>query len=204
MTVAIKDPEATTTDMKFEVAIIPVSDVDRSKRFYEALGWRLDADFLRSDGSRAVQLTPPGSPSSIQLGTGPAARFYLIVNNIEAARAELIARGADASEIFHRGATKDSRLSGPDPERRSYFSFLTFNDPDGNNWLVQEVTQRLPGRVSEDATTFTSPADLAAALRRAAATHGEYERQTGQQDDGWADWYAEHMVSEQAGKRPPA
>jgi catechol 2,3-dioxygenase-like lactoylglutathione lyase family enzyme len=131
-----------TFDMKFEVAVIPVSDIDRSKRFYEDLGWRLDADFIRSDESRAVQLTPPGSPSSIQLGSGPAA--------LEAARAEFLARGVDVSEIFHRGIGKDSRLSGPDPERRSYASFVTFDDPDGNNWLVQEVTQRLPGRVSAD------------------------------------------------------
>src|ERR1700722_10437506 len=129
-----------TFDMKFEVAIIPVSDVDRAKRFYEGLGWRLDADFVRSDGSRAVQLTPPGSPSSIQLGSSPSARFYLVGNDIDAARADLAARGADVSEVFHRGDSRDSRVSGQDPERRSYFSFVTFNDPDGNNWLVQEVT----------------------------------------------------------------
>src|SRR5271170_5628730 len=121
-----------TFDMKFEV--IPVSDIDRSKRFCEDLGWRLDADFVRSDESRAVQLTPPGSPSSIQLGSGPGAHLYLVVNDIEAARAEFVARGVDVSEIFHRGVGKDSRLSGPDPERRSYASFVTFDDPDGNNW----------------------------------------------------------------------
>ena len=115
-------------------------------------------------------------------GSGPAARFYLIVSDIEAARADLVARGVDASETFHRGVGKDSRLSGPDPERRSYASYLTFNDPDGNTWLVQEVTQRLPGRVSEDTATFTSPTDLAAALRRAAAAHGEHEKKTGQPD----------------------
>jgi catechol 2,3-dioxygenase-like lactoylglutathione lyase family enzyme len=202
MTIAIKTPKATTIDMKFEVAIIPVSDIDRAKRFYEALGWRLDADFLRPDGSRAVQLTPAGSPSSIQLGVGPAARFYLVVSDIEAARAELAACGVDVSEIFHRGATRDSRLSGPDPKRRSYASFVTFNDPDGNNWLVQEVTNRLPGRVQGD-TTFTSTADLAATLRRAAAAHGEHEKWIGGHDVNWPDWYAEYIVNEQAGTPLP-
>jgi catechol 2,3-dioxygenase-like lactoylglutathione lyase family enzyme len=165
-------------DMKFEVAVIPVSDIDRSKRFYEELGWRLDADFVQSDESRAVQLTPPGSPSSIQLGPRPAARFYLVGNDIEVARAKFVARGMDVSEIFHRGVGKDSRLGGPDPERRSYASYVTFGDPDGNDWLVQEVTQRLPGRVSADTATFTSSTDLAAALRRAAAAHGEHEKRT--------------------------
>jgi catechol 2,3-dioxygenase-like lactoylglutathione lyase family enzyme len=189
-----------TFDMKFEVAIIPVSDIDRAKRFYQNLGWRLDADYVRSDESRGVQLTPPGSPSSIQLGSGFTARFYLIVNDIEAARAEFVARGVDVSEIFHRGVGKDSRLSGPDPERRSYASFLTFDDLDGNNWLVQEVTQRLPGRVSADTATFTSPTDLAAALRRAAAAHGEHERRTGQHDAEWADWYAGHILQERTGQ----
>ena len=193
-----------TLDMKFEVAVIPVSVIDRSKRFYEDLGWRLDADFVRSDGSRAVQLTPPGSPSSIQLGSGPAAHFYLVVSDIEAARADFVARGVDASEIFHRGVGKDSRLSGLDPERRSYASFVTFDDPDGNNWLVQEVTQRLPGRVSADTATFTSSTDLAAALRRAAAAHGEHEKRTGQHDAEWADWYAEYIVRERTGQPLPS
>jgi catechol 2,3-dioxygenase-like lactoylglutathione lyase family enzyme len=195
---------AVTAAMKFEVAIIPVSDVDRAKRFYESLGWRLDADFIRSDESRAVQLTPPGSPSSIQLGTGPAARFYLVVDDIEAARTEFLARGVDVSEIFHRGVGKDSRLSGPDPNRRSYASFVTFNDPDGNNWLVQEVTQRLAGRVSADTATFTSSTDLAAALRRAATAHGEHEKQTGQHDAQWPDRYAEYIMREQTGQPTPS
>jgi len=193
-----------TFDMKFEVAIIPVSDVDRSKRFYQDLGWRLDADFIRSDESRAVQLTPPGSPSSIQLGSGLAARFYLVVDDIEAARAEFAARGVDVSQIFHRGVGKDSRLGGPDPERRSYASFITFNDPDGNNWLVQEVTQRLPGRVSTNTATFASPTDLAAALQRAAAAHDEHEKRTGQPDTEWANWYAEFIVSERTGQPLPS
>jgi catechol 2,3-dioxygenase-like lactoylglutathione lyase family enzyme len=201
----VTTPRTTATfNMKFEVAIIPVSDVDRAKRFYQDLGWKLDADFVRPDGSRAVQLTPPGSPSSIQLGSGPAASFYLVVNDIESAHAELVARGVDVSEIFHRGAGKDGRLSGPDPERHSYASFITFNDPDGNNWLVQEVTQRLPGRVSADTATFTSSTDLAAALRRAEAAHGEHEKRTGRHDAQWADWNAEYMLREQTGQRLPS
>ena len=193
-----------TIDMKFEVAILPVSDVDRAKKFYKALGWRLDADYVRSDESRGVQLTPPGSPSSIQLAPGPKARFYLIVDDIEVARAELVSRGVNVSEIFHRGVGKDSRLSGPDPERRSYASFVTFDDPDGNNWLVQEVTRRLAGRVSLDTAAFNSPTDLAAALRRAAAAHGEHEKRTGQHDAEWASWYAEYIVRERTGQPLPS
>jgi catechol 2,3-dioxygenase-like lactoylglutathione lyase family enzyme len=204
MTAVTTSPNAAAFDMKFEVAIIPVSDIDRAKRFYQDLGWRLDADFVRPDGSRAVQLTPPGSPSSIQLGTGPAASFYLVVNDIEAARAGFLARGVDASEIFHRAAGKDGRLSGPDPEHRSYASFVTFDDPDGNSWLVQEVTQRLPGRVSADTATFTSSTDLAAALRRAEAAHGEHEKRIGHRDAQWADWYAEYMLREQTGQPLPS
>jgi catechol 2,3-dioxygenase-like lactoylglutathione lyase family enzyme len=193
---------APTLDTKLEVAVIPVSDVDRAKRFYESLGWRLDADFVRSDGSRAVQLTPPGSPASIQLGTGSALPLYLIVSDIEAARAELASRGIKVSEVFHRGAAPDSRLSGPDPERRSYASFASFSDPDGNSWLIQEVTQRLPGRV-DGYTTFTSSTELAAALRRAETAHGEHEKRIGQHDAEWADWYAEYIVREQSGKELP-
>jgi catechol 2,3-dioxygenase-like lactoylglutathione lyase family enzyme len=190
-----------TIDMKFEVAVIPVSDVDRAKRFYAELGWRLDADYVRVDGSRGLQLTPPGSPASIQLDTGPAARFYLIVGDIEAARAELAAH-VEVSEVFHRGA--GGRISGPDPERRTYQSFVTFNDPDGNNWLVQEVTQRLPGRVDPNKTTFGSSAELAAALQRAAAAHGEHEKRTGGHDVNWPAWYAEYIVREQAGQPLPS
>jgi catechol 2,3-dioxygenase-like lactoylglutathione lyase family enzyme len=204
MTPEITPRNAAPFDMKFEVAILPVSDIDRAKRFYQDLGWRLDADFVRPDGSRAVQLTPPGSPSSIQLGSGPAASFYLVVNDIEAAHAGFVARGVDVSEIFHRGGGKDGRLSGPDPERRSYASFVTFNDPDGNNWLVQEVTQRLPGRLSADTATFTSSTDLAAALRRAEAAHGEHEKRIGRRDAQWADWYAEYMRREQTGQPLPS
>ena len=199
MTIAGKDPKAGAVDMKLEVAVIPVSDVDRAKRFYENLGWRLDADFTRADGSRAVQLTPPGSPSSSQLAKTPL--LYLVVNDIEAARADLIERGVVASEVFHRGP--DGRVKGPDPERPSYGSFATFNDPDGNVWLIQQVTQRLPGRVSANETTFTSQADLAAALRRAAGAHGEHEKRTGIHDANWPDWYADYIVHEQSGQQLP-
>ncbi|MCA6103690.1 VOC family protein [Bradyrhizobium australafricanum] len=188
-------------DMKLEVVVIPVSDVDRAKRFYENLGWRLDADFVRADGSRALQLTPPGSPTSIHLDKGSALPRFLIVNDIEAARAELIARGVDVSEVFHRGAA--GRITGPDPERPSYGSLATFNDPDGNVWLLQQVTQRLPGRVDGISTTFTSSTDLAAALRRAAAAHGEHEKRTGGHDVNWPDWYADYIVREQAGSPLP-
>jgi catechol 2,3-dioxygenase-like lactoylglutathione lyase family enzyme len=201
MTPTSKGPKAAAIDMKLEVAVIPVSDVDRAKRFYENLGWRLDADFIRPDGSRAVQLTPLGSPTSIQLGTGPALPHFLVVNDIDAARTELIARGVDVSEVFHRGP--QGRISGPDPERPSYGSLATFSDPDGNVWLIQQVTQRLPGRVSGDQTTFTSPSDLAAALRRAAAAHGDHEKRTGGHDPHWPDWYAEYIVREQTGQQLP-
>jgi catechol 2,3-dioxygenase-like lactoylglutathione lyase family enzyme len=187
--------------MKLEVVVIPVSDVDRAKRFYENLGWRLDADFVRSDGSRALQLTPPGSQASIQLGTGSGLPLFLIVNDIEAARAELISRGVDVSEVFHRGA--QGRVAGPDRERPSYGSLATFSDGDGNNWLLQQVNQRLPGRVSAGETTFTSTADLAAALRRAAAAHGEHEKRSGGHDANWADWYASYLVREQHGEQLP-
>lgn len=201
MTTANNDRKAPTIDLKLEVAVIPVSDVDRAKRFYEDLGWRLDADFVRADGSRAVQLTPPGSPTSIHLGTGPALPHFLIVNDIDAARAELIARGAEVSEVFHRGP--QGPVSGPDPERPSYGSLATFSDPDGNVWLLQQVTERLPGRVSADQTTFTSSSDLAAALRRAATAHGEHEKRTGGHDANWPDWYADYIIREQSGQPLP-
>ena len=198
---AIGSPKARSVDMKLEVAVIRVSDVDRAKRFYVGLGWRLDADFVRTDGSRAVQLTPPGSPASIQLGTGPTWPLYLVVSDIEAARTELVSRGADVSEVFRRGA--DGRIGGPDPEHRSYASLAVFSDPDGNSWLMQEVTARLPGRVDAGDTTFTSSSELASALRRAAAAHGKHENRIGRQDPDWPDWYAEYIVREQAGKELP-
>jgi catechol 2,3-dioxygenase-like lactoylglutathione lyase family enzyme len=199
-----------TVDMKLEVVVIPVSDVDRAKRFYSDLGWRLDADFAKGDHFRVVQFTPPGSPCSIHFGqgvtaavSGSARGLYLIVFDIEAARAELVGRGVDVSEVFHRAAVGEGPLSGPDPERRSYGSFASFSDPDGNSWLLQEVTARLPGRVDANDTTFTSTNELAAALRRAEAAHGEHEKRTGQRDADWPNWYAEYIVTEQAGKPLP-
>jgi hypothetical protein len=148
-----------------------------------------------------VQFTPPGSPTSIQLGTGSALPHFLVVNDIEAARAELIASGVDVSEVFHRGP--QGRVPGPDPDRPNYASLATFNDHDGNVWLLQQVTQRLPGRVSVDQVTFTSPTDLAAALRRAANAHGEHEKRIGGPDANWPDWYAEHIIREQTGQKLP-
>ena len=189
-------------DMKLEVAVIPVSDIDRAMRFYDSLGWRLDADFVRKDGSRAVQFTPPGSHCSIHLGS--ATGLFLVVPDVEAARAELAGRGVEVSEVFHRG-DGPGRVQGVDPERRSYASFASFSDPDNNSWLLQEVTARLPGRVDNDNTIFNSSAELASALRRAAAAHGEHEKRTGgQHDENWPDWYAEYIVREQAGEELPS
>jgi catechol 2,3-dioxygenase-like lactoylglutathione lyase family enzyme len=197
--------------MKLEVVVIPVSDIERAKRFYSGLSWRLDADFVVGDSFRGVQFTPPGSPCSIHFGKGitsaapgSAQGLLLVVSDIKAARAVLAGRGVDVSEVFHRAGPGQPALSGRDPERRSYASFATFKDPDGNAWLLQEVTQRLPGRVDTDNTTFTSSAELAAALRRAGAAHGEHEKRAGgQYDVNWPDWYAEYMVAEQAGKPLP-
>ena len=206
---AIETPRARTVDMKVEVVVIPVADADRAKRFYGNLGWRLDADIVRGNEFRVVQFTPPGSPCSIHVGTGitsavpgSAQGLYLVVSDIAAARAELVDRGVDVSEVFHRGP--EGRVSGPDPARRSYASFASFTDPDGNGWLLQEITARLPGRVDADETTFGSSTELAAALRRAAAAHGEHEKRIGKHDTvGWPDWYAEYIAAEQAGKPLP-
>ena len=200
---------ARALDMKLEVVVIPVADVDRAKRFYGSLGWRLDADIARGEEFRVVQFTPPGSPCSIHVGKGvtsaapgSAQNVYLVVSDIEAARAELVARGVEVSEVFHN--TREGRVSGPDPQRRTYASLASFRDPDGNSWLLQEITARLPGRVDADVTTFSSSIELAAALRRAAAAHGEHEKRTGQPDaTGWPDWYAGYIVQEQAGKPLP-
>ena len=198
-------------DMKLEVVVIPVADVDRAKRFYGGLGWRLDADFVVGDAFRGVQFTPPGSSCSIHFGTGITSavpgsvrNLYLVVSDIEAARTELVARGVDVSEVFHRAGPGKPPVSGRDPERRSYSSFATFSDPDGNEWLLQEVTARLPGRVKADDTIFTSSTELASALRRAEAAHGEHEKRTGgQRDANWPEWYAAYMIAEQAGKPLP-
>jgi catechol 2,3-dioxygenase-like lactoylglutathione lyase family enzyme len=206
---ATEAANAPHVDLKLEVAVIPVSDVDRAKRFYSGLGWRLDADFAVGDAFRVVQFTPPGSPASIHFGKGVTSAtpgssgLYLVVSDIEAARAELIGHGIDMGEIFHIAGPGQPPMSGPDPERRSYLSYATFKDPDGNSWLLQEVTARFPGRVDADETTFASVADLAAAMRRAEAAHGEHEQRTGERDANWSDWYAEYMVAEQAGKELP-
>jgi catechol 2,3-dioxygenase-like lactoylglutathione lyase family enzyme len=208
--------------MNLEVVVIPVLDVERAKDFYAGLGWRLDADVTSGTGSRLIQFTPPGSGCSIQFGAnlfgsavaptapGSVQSLYLIVSDIEIARDELIARGMDAGEVFHcatgyacRFAGNDGRVSGPEPERGSYASFVSFRDPDGNGWLLQEVTTRLPGRVDPAATSFGSASDLAHALRRAEAAHGLHEKRVGHADPNWPDWYADYMVREQSGQEPP-
>jgi catechol 2,3-dioxygenase-like lactoylglutathione lyase family enzyme len=202
-------------DMKLEVVVIPVSDADRAKEFYGNLGWRLDADVVAGD-IRLIQFTPPGSGCSVQFGRnltpaapGSAQALHLIVSDIEAAHADLVAHGLGASQVFHcssgfacRFPGGDGRVSGPDPERRTYGSFLSFSDPDGNNWVLQEVTTRLPGRVAGE-TTYPSAGDLAQAMRRASAAHGQHEARIGQADPNWPDWYAEYMVREQAGEELP-
>jgi len=206
------------SDLRLEVVVIPVSDVDRAKEFYEGLGWRLDADFPFDNGFRVVQFTPPGSGCSIQFGTditsaapGSAQGLYLIVSDIEAARDELLAHGVEVSEVFHAGtpgaqfrADGGGRVDGRAPERASYGSFATFGDPDGNGWLVQEITSRLPGRIDSAETTYRSTADLANAMRRAEAAHGEHERRTGERDENWPDWYAAYMEAEQSGAELPS
>jgi catechol 2,3-dioxygenase-like lactoylglutathione lyase family enzyme len=202
-------------DMNLEVVLIPVSDVDRAKEFYRSLGWRLDADVAAGDDFRLIQVTPPGAGCSVQFGTnltsaapGSAQGLYLIVSGIEAARDELVARGVEVSEVFHEGTPgarfhDAGRVAGPSPEHSSYGSFASFSDPDGNGWLFQEVTTRLPGRVDPATTSFTSASDLAAALRRASAAHGEHEKHIGAADPNWPDWYAEYMVRERAGDELP-
>jgi len=193
-----------SVDMKLEVAVIPVSDVDRATEFYTTLGWRQDAT---PPGSGVVQFTPHGSPCSVQFGkplTSAApgsAKAYLIFSDIVAARDALVAAGVDVSDIIHLGP--DGPVSGVDPERRSYFSRATFSDPDGNEWLMQEITTRLPGRVDATETSFGSASDLANAMRRASAAHGEHEKRIGHRDNNWPDWYAAYMVAEQAGTELP-
>jgi len=208
-------------NMKFKIVVIPVSDVDRAKQFYGRLGWRLDADFDSGKNFRIIQFTPPGSGCSIMFGQavtaaapGSAQGLYLIVSDVEAARTELIGRGIEVSEAFHGDAGvfagKDEhylfgskRVSGPDPAHSSYKSFASFHDPDGNGWLFQEVTARMPGRLDPSTTAFASANDLATAMRRAAAAHGQHEARTGQADKNWPDWYADYMVREQNGKDLP-
>ncbi len=198
-------------DMKLEVVVVPVSDVDRAKDFYQTLGWREDADFATGPDFRVVQVTPPGSECSVIFGTGltsatpgSADGLQLVVTDIEAARAELASRGAQVSDVFHDAggvfhhAGETARVAGPAPDRSSYGSFVSFKDPDGNGWILQEVTTRLPGRVTTATTAYDSVADLADSLRRAAAAHGKHEVETGQADPDWPDWYAAYMVDERS------
>jgi catechol 2,3-dioxygenase-like lactoylglutathione lyase family enzyme len=208
-------------DMKFEIVVIPVADVNRAKEFYSRLGWRLDADFAGDDDYRILQFTPPGSGCSVIFGknvtsasAGSAKGLYLIVSDIEAARADLIQRGIKVSETFHGGDKHTgndepylfgrTRISGPDPKHGSYRSFASFSDPDGNGWVLQEITTRNPGRIDSGITSFASVNDLATTLRRAEAAHGEHEKRANDgRDANWADWYAEYIAAEQAGRQLP-
>ena len=189
-------------DMKLEVVVIPVTDLDRATEFYRRLGWRLDVT-----PPIVVQLTPPGSGCSVQFGahlTSAApgsAEGYLVVFDLQDALDQLAAAGIEVSEVYHLGP--GGRADGLDPDRRSYSSRAVVHDPDGNTWLVQEVTTRLPGRIDSSATSFGSVGDLASAMRRAEAAHGEHEKRTGQADANWPDWYAAYMVAEQAGTELP-
>jgi len=213
-----RDAAAGNVGMRLEVQIIPVSDVDRAKRFYQSLGWRLDDDVAPLDGLRIVQFTPPGSATSITFGNGlttaapGSAEAGLVVFDIEAAHRELDGRGIEVSDIWHGPPFPvEARQPGPDPDRASYGSFCSFTDPDGNTWLVQEVTTRLPGRVDGAVPAFASAADLASALVRAESAHAEHQKRAGRshllhrsaQDENWPAWYAAYMVAEQAGTDLP-
>jgi catechol 2,3-dioxygenase-like lactoylglutathione lyase family enzyme len=192
--------DMSTTTQKFEVTTIPVADVDRAKAFYLSLGWRLDIDFEPAPGVRGVQITPPGSPTSIQFGEntnsmqpGSLEGLFLVVDDIDAARAELVAKGADVSEPFHFAGIRGARLPGPDPERRTYATYAAFKDPDGNSWLLQEVKARLPGRgLSNDVATLT---DLLAETEK---RHGEYEPSGPKHH--WSAWYAAYVIARQRGR----
>ncbi|MBF9130526.1 glyoxalase [Plantactinospora sp. S1510] len=204
---ARSDASGTTSienvDMKLEVVIVPVSDADRAKEFYGRLGWRLD-----QTPPGIVQYTPHGSGCSVQFGPGltsatpGSGNSYLVVSDLQAVRKALVAAGVEVSAIFHPGS--EGPVDGMDPEGRSYFSRATFRDPDGNTWLLQEITTRLPGRIEAGPTSFGSASDLAAALGRAAAAHGEHEKRIGQEDPNWPDWYATYLVSEQTGAELPS
>ena len=208
---ATDTPTAAKVDLKLEVVVIPVSDVDRAKRFYGSLGWRLDADFAFDNGFRVVQFTPPGSGCSVQFGTnitsaapGSAQGLYLIVSEIEAARDELVARGAEISEVFHAGTPgaqfqrdgTSGRVRGPAPDHASYSSFATFNDPDGNTWLLQEIKTRLPGRGLSNLDVPT----LTEFLQEAEKRHGDYEPTAPKHH--WSEWYAAYIVAREHGKTP--
>jgi len=215
------DPGVARVDMKFEIVVIPVSDAGRAKEFYSKLGWRVDADFASGEDYRVIQFTPPGSGCSVIFGKnltaaapGSAQGLYLIVSDIEAARKELLDHGVKVSDVFH-GASNvycgpdepylfgSQRVSGPDPNHGSYRSFASFTDPDGNGWLLQEITTRLPGRIDPAATSFACASDLASALRRAAAAHGKHEERIGKADPNWPDWYAAYIVAEKSGAELP-
>ena len=218
---AASEASVAKVDMKFEIVVIPVSDIDRAKEFYARLGWRLDADFDNGKDFRVIQFTPPGSGCSVIFGKnvtaaapGSAQGLYLIVDDINAARDNLLRRGVKISEVFHGAGDAFSgtdepylfgriRVNGPDPEHRSYRSFASFSDPDGNGWLFQEITTRLPGRIDATTTSFASATDLASAFRRAENAHGEHEKRTGQHDANWPEWYAAYMVAEQSGRELP-
>ena len=218
---ARETPGPAKVDMKFEIVVIPVSNIDRAKEFYSRLGWRLDADFDNGTDFHVLQFTPPGSGCSVIFGKnvtpaapGSSQGMYLIVSDIEAARKDLIERGIEVSESFHNeGVYTGSdelylfgsvRVNGPDPEHRTYRTFASFKDPDGNGWILQEITTRLPGRIDSAATTFATATDLAEAMRRASKAHGEHEaRNGGQRDENWPDWYASYIVAEQSGKELP-
>jgi len=202
---ASENASVKNVDMKLEVVTIPVSDVDRATEFYVGLGWRQD---VTPPGSGIVQLTPSGSSCSVQFGTnrtsaepGSAQNMFLIVTDIQAAHDYLVRHGVGVSEVFHLGP--DGPVRGAAPEHASYGSLATFRDPDGNSWLLQEVTTRLPGRVDPAATTFGSASDLANAMRRAAMAHGSHEARIGESDENWPAWYAAYMVAEQGGKELP-
>jgi len=211
-------PKPGTVDTKLEVVVIPVSDVDQAKAFYESLGWRLDADRVEGE-FRVIQFTPTGSSCSVQFGAnltpaepGSTRALLLIVSDIDAAHDDLVTRGVKVSDVFHcaagsvcrfRDAAADDRAAGPAPDHNSYGSYASFSDPDGNGWLLQEVTNRLPGRTDPAVTSFGSTPDLAGALRRAAAAHGEHEKRIGESDANWPDWYADYMVREQSGAELP-
>jgi catechol 2,3-dioxygenase-like lactoylglutathione lyase family enzyme len=216
---ASRDATVGHVDMHLEVQVIPVSDVDRSKEFYTRLGWRLDDDVAPLDGLRIVQFTPPGSAASVTFGRGLTAALPgsaeggLTVSDIEAAHDEVVSRGIDASDIWHGPPFPvEARQPGPDPERASYGSFFSIDDPDGNTWLVQEVTTRLPGRIDTAGTAFASTADLESALRRAEAAHREHEKHAERshlfhrsgQEENWSAWYAAYLAAEQAGTDLPA
>jgi catechol 2,3-dioxygenase-like lactoylglutathione lyase family enzyme len=215
---ATREAPARKVDLKLEVVVIPVADADRSKEFYERLQWRLDADFAFDNGFRVIQFTPPGSAASIQFGSqiteatpGAASGLYLVVSDIQAARDALVGLGVEVSEVFHArtpGAQfqadgTNGRVGGPADDRASYGTFATFRDPDGNEWLLQEITTRLPGRIDAAETSFASANDLMQALIRAATAHGEHEKRTGQRDEEWPVWYAAYMVAEQSGAELP-